>query len=202
MKLQIQAVATENPPLVGGHPALDLLNTVPRMDGELVDLLQSDQDVVRWLAMVGWPLAHEARGLKTSSLLHTARALRETIRTLVERLKAGKRVDVEPLNIFLDEARSSLRLVTNGRDGINLERQWMRNTPQQALAPIAESAAELIALGDLELMRQCEDEACVLWFYDRTKSHHRRWCSVSTCGNRNKVKAFRERKGQPPPQQR
>src|SRR5882757_5629164 len=196
MKLQIQTVASEKPLLVGGHPALDLLNTVLRVDGELVDTLQSDQDVVQWLAVVGWPLEHEARTFKTSSLLHTARALRETIRALIEKLKAGKRKDVEPLNVFLDEARSSLKLVSNGREGISLERQWMRGTPQQALAPIAESAAELIALGDLELVRQCEDEACVLWFYDRTKSHHRRWCSVSTCGNRNKVKAFRERKGQ------
>lgn len=196
MKSQIQTVVLENPYLVGGHPALDLLNTVPRIDGELVDTLQSDQDVVQWLAAVGWPLEHEARSSKTLSLLSTARALRDTIRTLVERLKAGKRADVEPLNIFLDEARSSLKLVSSGREGISLERQWMRSTPQQVLAPIAESSAELIAFGDLERVRQCEDEACVLWFYDRTKSHHRRWCSVSTCGNRNKVKAFRERKGQ------
>ncbi|MDX3854896.1 CGNR zinc finger domain-containing protein [Streptomyces sp. AK02-01A] len=35
----------------------------------------------------------------------------------------------------------------------------------------------------------------LLWFYDRTKSHRRRWwwCSMETCGNRTKVRARRSR---------
>jgi predicted RNA-binding Zn ribbon-like protein len=61
------------------------------------------------------------------------------------------------------------------------------------LAPVAEWAADLLADGDFELIRRCESEECVLWFYDRTKSHHRRWCSMATCGNRHKVAQYRMR---------
>jgi predicted RNA-binding Zn ribbon-like protein len=52
----------------------------------------------------------------------------------------------------------------------------------------------LLATGDFSLVRRCENAACVLWFYDRTRSHHRRWCSMARCGNRHKVAAFRKRR--------
>ena len=58
---------------------------------------------------------------------------------------------------------------------------------------MAELAAELVVSGDFELIRKCESDECVLWFYDRTKSHRRRWCSMAACGNRHKVAAYRER---------
>jgi predicted RNA-binding Zn ribbon-like protein len=34
---------------------------------------------------------------------------------------------------------------------------------------------------------------CTLWFVDRTKAHRRIFCSATTCGNRAKVAAFRQR---------
>jgi predicted RNA-binding Zn ribbon-like protein len=42
-------------------------------------------------------------------------------------------------------------------------------------------------------VRRCEGVDCVLWFYDRTKAHRRRWCSMEGCGNRAKVARFRSR---------
>jgi predicted RNA-binding Zn ribbon-like protein len=33
-----------------------------------------------------------------------------------------------------------------------------------------------------------------LYFYDTTKNHTRRWCSMTGCGNRAKAAAFYERK--------
>ena len=62
-------------PKVGDHPVLDFLNTIIRVDGELVDLLESDADVRRWLARAGWPVdASAAAKLKPTDLLETARA--------------------------------------------------------------------------------------------------------------------------------
>jgi predicted RNA-binding Zn ribbon-like protein len=179
--------------MVGDHPALDILNTVARLGKELVDSLESDRDVLRWLSRVGWRTENDLAHLRPSSLLETARALRETIRTLMEKRKAGKRADPGALNAFLEEARSHLELVSNRDGSLRLERKWERRTPQQVLAPLAESAADLLATGDFRLIRRCEDEECVLWFYDRTRSHHRRWCSMATCGNRHKVATFRRR---------
>jgi predicted RNA-binding Zn ribbon-like protein len=190
----MQSVADEEPGMLGDHPALDILNTVERVEGELVDSLQSDRDVLRWLTRVGWPVEDNLAHLRASSLLETARALRETIRTFIEQRKAGKRVDPGSLNAFLAEARSHLELVSNRDGSLHLKRRWERRTSGQVLVPLAESAAELLASGDFSLIRRCENDECVLWFYDRTRSHHRRWCNMATCGNRHKVAAFRERR--------
>jgi predicted RNA-binding Zn ribbon-like protein len=179
--------------MLGDHLALDILNTVSRVDGRLVDSLQNNGDVLQWLARAGWPVEGGRANLRPSSLLEATRTLRETIRALVVRRKAGKRADVDELNAFLAEARSYLELVPNRDGSLELERRWKQRNPAQVLAPIAEAAAELLAMGDFSHVRQCEDAECVLWFYDRTKSHHRRWCSMATCGNRHKVAAFRKR---------
>ena len=193
MAKPIQPVVQDGVILLGDHPALDLLNTVSRVEGELVDSLQSDRDVLLWLKRAGWPLEGDLVNLRSSALLHAMRTLREEIRTLVEKRKAGKRLDVGALNAFLAESRSYLELVPNKEGGLRLERQWKQGTSEQVLAPLAESAADLLAHGDFSLVRRCENEECVLWFYDRTRSHHRRWCSMATCGNRHKVAAFRKR---------
>jgi predicted RNA-binding Zn ribbon-like protein len=188
-----QPVLPIMPPRVADHLALELLNTVFGLNGELVDSLQSDKDVLRWLADFGWPVKDNFANSKPETLLHSARTLREAIRKLVETRKACKRADVAHFNAFLAESQSHLKL-SPGKGGIvNLEREWKQRTPEEILAPVAEAAAELLATGDFNLVRHCEDSECVLWFYDRTRSHHRRWCSMATCGNRNKVAAFRQR---------
>lgn len=180
--------------MLADHAGLDLLNTTPQVDGELVDMLQSDADVVRWLEQAGFAANAIPEGVKAGSLLQAARQLREAIRPLVERRKAGKQGDVAELNAFLAAGSSYPQLVWGRSGAVRLERVQARGTVEQMLAPMAEAAAELLANGDFELVRKCEDAACVLWFYDRTKSHHRRWCSMATCGNRNKVAAYRRRR--------
>jgi predicted RNA-binding Zn ribbon-like protein len=194
MSGHMRPVEPDEPRMLGDHPALDILNTVGRVKGELVDSLQSDRDVLRWLTRAGWPVEDGLAHLGKPSLLENARALRETIRTLIEKRKAGKRVNPGALNIFLAEARSHLELVSKRDGSLHLRRRWDPRTSEQVLVPLAECAAELLASGDLSLVRRCENEECVLWFYDRTRSHHRRWCDMAKCGNRHKVAAFRERR--------
>jgi predicted RNA-binding Zn ribbon-like protein len=175
------------------HPALDFLNTVPLVDGMLLDLFAADRHVIDWLAKAGWPLSEDAAKLKSGKLLETARKLRSVIRTAVERRMAGKKVDPAELNAFLSEVRS-YEEVTLSKDGLALERRWKQRTAEEMLAPLVEAAADLLVHGDFGLVRGCESADCVLWFYDRTKSHHRRWCSMATCGNRHKVAEFRKRR--------
>ena len=176
---------------LGDHPALDLLNTVVLVDGALVDQLQTEGDVVRWLAAVGAGVETDA--VTPKNLVGEARRLREILRSAIECRKRGKAVDVAPLNEFLAQGESSLVLSAGPRKKLTVERRWAGGTAEQVLAPIAEAGAELLATGDFELVRRCESADCVLWFYDRTKSHRRRWCSMASCGNRHKVAAFRER---------
>jgi predicted RNA-binding Zn ribbon-like protein len=193
MSRSVDPVGLDAVAVVGDHAALEMLNTVSFVDGELVDSWQSDGDVQRWLERMRLPGEVEGVVRKPLALLRAGRTLREAVRELVEKRKAGKRAETWVLNEFLKKSESRLELVSKKDGSYELERRWKTATAEQALAPLAEVAAELLAEGDFNLVRRCEGEQCVLWFYDRTKSHHRRWCSMAACGNRHKVAAFRKR---------
>lgn len=183
------------PPFVflAEHPALDLLNTVVLLDGTRTDLLRTDEDVVTWLRGAGLLDAGPVPAAATKGLLATTRELRARVHELVTRRKAGKRPEsLEGLNAFLAAGGQRRELVAEGGE-LRLATRFGRASPGELLLPVALAAAELVAEGDLELVRTCESEDCVLVFYDRTRSHRRRWCSMATCGNRHKVRSFRAR---------
>ena len=190
------ASAVSDPELVGDHPALDLLNTIARLESGLVDVWRSDDDVVRWLVRTklipaGLPAAKIATPARRGALLTAARTLREIARVLVTARKANRRLDAGPLNDFLAQAESHCELIRSRDGALTGVRRYDRTTPNGLLAPLAEAVAEFLATADFGLVRRCE--GCVLWFYDRTKAHRRRWCSMEVCGNRAKVARFRSR---------
>ena len=156
----------------GDHPALDLINTVVQMDGQAVDIWQRDEDVMQWLGEAGF-----AKGASApAGLLAAARSLRELVRGLIHASKHSHALDLAPLNALLTQAQRHMELV-RGEDGaLRLQARYAADTPERLLAPLAESAARLLAEGDFALIRQCEDATCTQWFLDRTKSHRRRWC--------------------------
>jgi predicted RNA-binding Zn ribbon-like protein len=179
--------------LVGDHPALDMLNTIARLESGLVDLWQSDDDVVGWLVRTGLLEAKIVPPGRRGTLLTAARRLREISRILVTARKANRRLDLGVLNDFLAQAESHGELM-RGKDGaLSMTRRYDKTNPNGLLAPLTEAVAEFLATADFRLVRRCEGEDCVLWFYDRTKAHRRRWCSMDVCGNRNKVAKFRSR---------
>lgn len=47
--------------------------------------------------------------------------------------------------------------------------------------------------GRWERFRICKDPGCSAVFYDQSRNHTGKWCSMTSCGNRAKVRAFRER---------
>jgi hypothetical protein len=47
---------------------------------------------------------------------------------------------------------------------------------------------------DWRRLRECGSPTCTAVFYDRSKNRSGRWCSMQTCGNRDKVRRFRERR--------
>ena len=185
--------AGPKPLFLAGHPVLDFLNTRMRLDGELVDVLQSGEDVLRWLEGAGFGMPGSRPDAAPAQLADAARRLRENIRMLVEKRKAGQRGDPSVLNDFLAEAQSYPQLVWSKTRPPKIDRVRPKAGPKAILAQIAESAAQLVATADFSLVKRCEDGNCVLWFYDQTKSHHRRWCSMKLCGNRHKVAAYRKR---------
>ena len=181
------------PQFLAGDLALDFLNTCVRVGREVLDLLQTDEDVLAWLENAGFPASSSVANTIPLSLLRDARALRENIRSLVEKRKAGRRGDPSVLNRLLRYAESHPQLVWKEPESLSLERVRKQDRPESILAPVAEAAALLLATADFNLVKRCEGEKCVLWFSDETKSHRRRWCSTKICGNRHKVAAYRKR---------
>ncbi|USV98525.1 ABATE domain-containing protein [Pseudomonas pergaminensis] len=194
MTVSPPTTAPSEPYVLADDPVLDMLNTLANIDGVPCDFWQADADVAAWLTRVEWVEQDSIPGFEPGALLSAARELREVIRDLVAARKAQQPGNPAALNAFLRKAVSHPQLVWPATEAPRLERQRKQQTAEQFLAPIAEAAATLVVEGDFNLIRRCEHPECILWFYDRTKAHKRRWCSMALCGNRHKVAEFRKRK--------
>ncbi|MDX3775425.1 ABATE domain-containing protein [Chromatiaceae bacterium AAb-1] len=175
------------------HPVLDFLNTVVQTDGQPQDLWQSDDDVKNWLSSSGLVLIPPQQVFPAGTLLAEARQLRDIIRTLISAHKQQQPLIADSLNQYLTAAVSHISLQQQQDGSLQAERLYQHQTASQLLAPIAEQAAALLATANFELVRECEHPQCSLWFYDTTKAHRRRWCSMALCGNRAKVARFRQK---------
>ena len=179
-------------PMLADQRALDMLNTQARMDGAVLDYWQSGDEVLRWLEQAGIT-AEAASAVDRDQLLAQARALRALARRLVEGRKEDKTEDIGALNAYLHACPSTPHL-EQGSDGQLVLTRIARGEPVASLlGALAQDLAQLLVEGDFSLVRQCEHPDCVLWFYDRTKAHKRRWCSMALCGNRHKAAQFRKK---------
>jgi predicted RNA-binding Zn ribbon-like protein len=64
---------------------------------------------------------------------------------------------------------------------------------RQLLTGLALEALVLIGGENSSRLRQCESESCAILFLDESRTGERRWCAMASCGNRAKVRSFRER---------
>ena len=181
---------------MGDDLAINFINTRRMVEGQLTDTLQSDSDVKAWLRRLEVPVAKGSLPFDDGVLLKGARELREIALAAVQDRKSRKKPSLVALNRFLANAPSHAVLTTDGATNIRVTRVYGKETVEAFLAPVAEAVAHLLADGDFNLVRHCEGNACVMWFYDRTKGHRRRWCTSTGCGNRAKVAAFRARASQ------
>jgi predicted RNA-binding Zn ribbon-like protein len=173
--------------------ALDFINTSYGVGEDHRECLGSDAQVLDWLEEAGFASSIERPPANSGALLKAALELRKIAQDLVKARQAGVVGDVATLNRILAHGNSYSELVWSKRAGPTLEKRRRAGSFQALLVPVAEAVAKLLACGDFTLIRQCEGSGCILWFYDRTKAHRRRWCSMESCGNRMKVAAFRSR---------
>lgn len=186
----------------GDHPALDFVNSMARPVRVQWDLLTDGRGWLGWLRDTGLVSDDEARVIERTfspteldASAGQATEFREWLRPVIGRWVAGTDlVDLVGVAGRLNELlEHDSRYASIAPDGAALveHRRWDRT--EQLLAPVAAAAAELFTAGDRSLVRQCEAPRCPIWFYDRTKSHRRRWCSMAVCGNRAKARSHRER---------
>jgi predicted RNA-binding Zn ribbon-like protein len=62
----------------------------------------------------------------------------------------------------------------------------------QALSSLARDAVATVG-ADNNRLRRCDAADCGIVFHDESRTGTRRWCSMARCGNRAKVRAFRDR---------
>jgi predicted RNA-binding Zn ribbon-like protein len=185
------------PAPLGGHPVLDFCNTFAGWDDpEHGDYLRTydhlavfaaawdliDDDVAAELRVVA-----EARPGAARGALEAARDLRESIyRTLVQP-QPGAELDhvAEAIRRSFD---ASDLVVEGGRPAWRLDASAGLRVPVHA---VARAAAGFLTSPDAAGVGRCPGQGCGWLFLDR--GGRRRWCTMSTCGNRAKARRFAER---------
>lgn len=173
--------------------ALDFVNTKFGVGDGKREFLDSDAAVLDWLQRAGLPTLKFKAKARRGGLLESALALRESARGLLEKRKAVQMGNPVVLNRLLALDNSYLQLAWSKPQSVRCVQLRRVTSAEALLVPVAEAVATLIVETDFSLVRKCESSDCTFWFYDRTKSHGRRWCSMALCGNRMKVAAFRAR---------
>ena len=128
------------------------------------------------------------------AVLKRAVALREAIYRIclaVAEQKEPLGRDLAKLNAELERCLPRLRIAPN-QQGFGWEWRSEAGALDDALGPIARSAADLLVSGELlEKLRQCQGDNCGWLFIDSSKNHSRCWCDMRDCGNRAKVRRHR-----------
>ncbi|KVE33470.1 hypothetical protein WI93_24295 [Burkholderia vietnamiensis] len=194
------AYAWSSADFVGGHPALDFLNTVAD-SGKSRD----DDKLVDWTAVHAW-----AASSHLPSPADLAQFLRHPAQDGAGELAAlrGFREDAYVALLYLTAgagngagARAADRLVAAIRDAIGrstfeaVDGRFAWRPDARAASRWIDVAAlgfeQLLRSDDFARVRQCA--RCTWFFIDRGRGAGRRWCDMRTCGNRAKVEAFRQR---------
>ena len=153
-------------------------------------------DLLRWTAEHGTParlVAQAAAAWQDAAAARDAFAAALALREVIFRTFAAVAMeaavpsaDLAALNAALATAPPRSHLAA-ARD----ERGWALGPAPAGLttllAPVLWSAGDLLVGPRAARVRQCANPACGWLFLDDSKSGNRRWCSMSSCGNRAKA---------------
>jgi predicted RNA-binding Zn ribbon-like protein len=191
--------------LVGGALALDLTNTSSgRGTPGHQEHLRDFDTVMQWVAHARILTPRDCAYIRTAAAARPRLArdcfarvleIRELIWTIATAL-AEQRPVPEKLRAALTAAHAeSLRSAEiKMREGAYIWTWDPRRDMQAAiLGPITLSALTLFMEKDLSRTKRCAGLECGWLFFDTTKNKRRRWCEMSVCGNRAKVRAARAR---------
>ena len=196
--------------LCGGHPALDLVNSLDnrfRSDGPR-EILTSYAELLRFLEESGLLSRQRARLLERRTkpkaavqILQSVTALREATAAVLYRFIHGDSPPAKDTEVLEEYFKESLR---------HRELRWLpetnRHPPQhQALTwswgrfemqpdlPIwilSQAVSDLLLSGHLGRVHACDMDSCRWLFLDTSKNGTRRWCNMKICGNRMKARRF------------
>lgn len=165
----------------------DFVNTLhkdPRGDEEQ---LSSPETLAEWLRR------HELGEVERATRGELARAiaLRESLRQLLLR-NNGIEVDSDMACDVLSDTSRRAKL------GLRFKDALPTLVPEAggvdgALGRIVAAMQEMVADGSWQRLKACRARDCEWAFFDTAKNQSRAWCSMRSCGNREKARAFRQR---------
>lgn len=184
-----------------GRLPLDFVNTSHWHAGpDPIECLNTYADLIRWSLEGEVLTAQDARLLMeeaerrpeaATAALDAAIRLREAAYRIFSAAAARAEPppkDIELLNTMLAQALSRARVEPSTR-GFTLDWSNEERRMDRVLWPILHLTADLLTSQDLERVGECADErGCGYLFYDTSRNHNRRWCSMDSCGNRAKAR--------------
>jgi predicted RNA-binding Zn ribbon-like protein len=192
-----------------GHQAsladgLDFVNTLEYDKTVSVDSLADATAAVQWLrqhellhndtadALIADVNADAEDATRVLLRVQKVRgALRELLDAAVEKRPASEAA--------LREVNRALRApyvyeLVPAADGVSLDHRHEGDPVSGALARLSEVIARELTQSDKERLRICANDECRWIFRDNSPAGRRKWCDMSTCGNRAKAARHRERK--------
>ncbi len=204
MSVMIEPGKSEEFELTGGALCLDFANTLGDRPRSTEEHLGGYDDLLRFSRQAGVLTAADVDEIEHLVEEHPRSArtafrrvidLRENLYRIFSRLARGETPeaeDIQSLNSLLHKTLQRLELRIQGE---TLEWAWDETAPslERPIWPIVRSAAELLTSEEASSLRECASETCSWLFVDRSRTRRRRWCDMSTCGNRAKARRHYQR---------
>src|SRR5512140_3148398 len=175
---------------VGERLWLDFINTDDVRRGTRVDVLRDFEQLIRWLEATSILDGERAGGLRrraqqqpagATASLADARRIRASLRALAER--GAQTADVRT------NALGEINRVLGRSAGTRRVEQRADGSFVRSFVPVGDAFAGLM----IPVVESAADARCLHVFFDSTKNGRRRWCDMSTCGNRAKAARHRRR---------
>lgn len=190
----------------GGKLPLDFANTVEWHAGTYPDdHLENYTDLINWSIEAGLLSQAEALKLLAKAKRHqreVAKAfkksieLRETIYRIFSAIAGGSEPENADLSMFNRALGNALKksAISSTANGFEWTWQSSDNSFDRMLWPILQETANLLTSKDINRVGECaDDRGCGYLFFDTSRNHSRRWCSMENCGNRAKAQRHYQR---------
>jgi len=120
-------------------------------------------------------------------------ALRGALRSFIQLSPTEREVDTG-VAAQLSAAAVNFPLTLRVLEGRGVSLQPSGLSPASGLGNVLAELQRLATTEGLDRLKMCASEKCHWVFFDRSKPANRRWCNSALCGNREKTRAYRERR--------